>query len=107
MLYSFSADYMKDVSKKNMNSTKSQNQKKSFEIQLDAKKATMRKSKLNFLAGTDAEYILGAGQDEQTLGSEKVLELVESYLYNTPEGFEELGKEFMVKDMAFALDTIS
>jgi hypothetical protein len=57
----------------------------------------MRKSLLRFLAKTDAECILGAGQDKPSLGSQKVLELVESYLYVTPEGFEAIGKELMVR----------
>ena len=97
MLYSFSADYIKDITEKNMNSTKTESQKKCFQVKLDAKKAEMRKNTLRFLATTDADCILGAGLDKPTLGSQKVLELVESYLYNTPEGFEALGKELMVR----------
>jgi hypothetical protein len=64
---------------------------------LEARKAEfgMPPTFLKFLANTDAEHCLGAGKDKQTLGSQKVLELVISFLFDTPDGFEAIGKEFM------------
>ena len=98
ILYSHTVDYIKEVSNKNLNSTATTYEKTRFQKQMDEKFAKMRKNLLGFLAKTDAECILGAGQDNKpSLGSQKVLELVESYLYVTPEGFEAIGKELMVR----------
>ena len=58
---------------------------------------------MSFLAKTDAEQCLGAGMDKQTLGSQKVLELVISYLFDTPDGFEAIGKEYIMGHIQAAI----
>jgi hypothetical protein len=74
-------------------------QKSCFLKSLEASKAQTNQSNIlkGFLANTDAECFLGPAEGTPSLGCKEVLELVVSYVYNTPEGFEAIGKAFMVK----------
>lgn len=97
VLYSHQCELIKELSNKVLISTATQQEKNRCHKILETRKKElgMPKTFLEFLANTDAEYCLGAGKDKQTLGSQKVLELVISFLFDTPDGFETIGKEFM------------
>ena len=97
VLYSHQCELVKELSNNVLNSTATEHEKNRCNKILEARKAEfgMPPTFLAFLANTDAEHCLGAGKDKQTLGSQKVLELVISSLFDTPDGFEAIGKEFM------------
>ena len=96
VLYSHQCELIKELSNKVLISTVTQQEKDRCHKILKTRKMEfgMLKTFLEFLANTDVEYCLGAGKDKQTLGSQKVLELVISSLFDTPDGFEAIGKEF-------------
>ena len=112
VLYSHTMELFKEVADKVSHSkTATAYQKSRFLKQLEASKAQVNESNLlkGFLANTDAECLLGpAGpaQGTPSLGCKEVLELVVSYVYNTPEGFEAIGKAFTVKLLPHPLGVI-
>jgi hypothetical protein len=112
VLYSHTMELFKEVADKVFHSkTATAYQQSSFLKKLEASKAQLNQNYIlkGFLTKTDAECFLGpAGPAHGTpsLGCKEVLELVVSYVYNTPEGMEAIGKAFMVKLLPHPLGVI-
>jgi hypothetical protein len=95
VLYSFQCELVKELSNNLLNCRATEYEKNRTNKILVTRMAEFGRPFMSFLAKTDAEQCLGAGMDKQTLGSQKVLELVISYLFDTSDGFEAIGKEYI------------